>query len=226
MSTGTDHYFVSLEIKEHIVLMPSYIGRIDKGIFEHLNRRVLRYSQELNGVLISYSNLVILQNSGLIVDDNPQIHFDLKYSACVFQPPVGCVLQATVNRTGDGYVSCLSQNCFNIYISVNDSTGSHNVSIGDIVSVRIIEPSSTDDDLILIGELVMEDVSVPFTPPSKRKKKHKHSDNRTKRSLDVSSPDVIEPPLKKLKSESESGGEYINGLVVNSKKKKKRKKNY
>lgn len=238
MSRGTDHYFVSVEVKEHITLMPSYIGRIKQGIFEHLNRRILQYSPELNGVLICYSNLVILQNSGLIADDYPQVHFDLKYSACIFQPPVGCVLNATVNRIGDGYISCLSQSCFSIYISV-DSNDKYDVSIGDEVNVRIVEPSFYENDLVLIGELVIEEVKKKKHKDKEissidtaviKLKKHKYSkkDNTSrtsKRSLMEAEEELNDSPLsKKLKLDNSETSDCMNGVVRNKERRKGRKR--
>lgn len=169
-------YFVSVEVKEHIILMPSYIGRIEKGIFEHLNKRILQYSPEIGGVMVAYSKPVILQNAGLIVDDNPQIHFDLKYLACVFQPVIGSILQAVIHRIGNGYIICLSRGCFSIYIPIN--TSHHNIVLNEDVYVRIVKPSTSGDDMTLIGELLGKEL--PSVDDNVKSKKEKKKDNEKK----------------------------------------------
>ena len=168
-------YFVSVEVKEHIILMPSYIGRIEKGIFEHLNKRILQYSPEIGGVMVAYSKPVILHNAGLIVDDNPQIHFDLKYLACVFQPVIGSILQATIHRIGNGYIICLSRGCFSIYIPIDTSHG--NIVLNEEVYVRIVKPSTSGDDMTLIGELLGKELPSVDDMESRKKKKDKDKKN-------------------------------------------------
>ena len=81
-SAGT--CFLSVEVKEHVILMPSYIGQIKKGIFHKLNQRILEYSPDVQGVIVAYSKPVILQSTAAILEDDPQIHFDVKYHVCVF----------------------------------------------------------------------------------------------------------------------------------------------
>lgn len=171
-------YFVSVEVKEHIILMPSYIGQIEKGIFEHLNKRILQYSPEIGGVMVAYSKPVILQNAGLIVDDNPQIHFDLKYSACVFQPVMGSILQAIIHRIGNGYIICLSRGCFSIYVPMN--LGHDNIVLNEEVYVRIVKPSTSGDDMTLIGELLGKELPNVDDTESKQTKKKKKKDNMKK----------------------------------------------
>ena len=171
-------YFVSVEVKEHIILMPSYIGQIEKGIFEHLNKRILQYSPRIGGVMVAYSKPVILQNAGLIVDDNPQIHFDLKYSACVFQPVMGSILQAVIHRIGNGYIICLSRGCFSIYVPMN--LGHDNIVLNEEVYVRIVKPSTSGDDMTLIGELLGKELPGVDDTESKPAKKKNKKDNMKK----------------------------------------------
>jgi hypothetical protein len=186
-----DHYFVSIEVKEHIVLMPSYIGQIQKGIWRHLNNNIMKYIPGLNGVMISYSNPVILQESGVIMDERPQIHFNVKYTACMFQPPMGCILEADITRISDGYLTCLCKGCFSIYISIDNQRNMSNMSVGNKVLVRILRPSLSGGDMLLIGELVDDkedsDKSCSINVNGRRKKRRKQSDESAVNGISVSS---------------------------------------
>lgn len=108
-----DSCFVVVEARQHMALLPSYIGRIGEGIFEELNSKVLNYSYELGGVVLSFSNPRLLQNSGRIEDEHPHVHFELQYTVHLFKPRVGSVLCGIVNNIGEAHVGCLVHNCFN-----------------------------------------------------------------------------------------------------------------
>ena len=105
--------FRKLEFQEHISLLPCYIGRLSTGILEHLNQRILKYSAKYGGVLLSYSKPVVLQKYALIFDEQPHLHFDVRYTAYVFKPRIGDVLSGVVNKTGTDYIGCVVYGCFN-----------------------------------------------------------------------------------------------------------------
>lgn len=105
--------FRRIEVREHLSLLPCYIGRLADGITDHLSSKVLRYVPTLGGVLVSYSKPVVLQSFGKIFDEQPHIHFDVRYSAYVFKPTVGTILSGTVNKIGGDHVGCLVYDCFN-----------------------------------------------------------------------------------------------------------------
>lgn len=168
--------FLSVDVKEHILLMPSYIGNIEKGIFEHLNKRILQYSTDLGGVMIAYSKPSILQEAGLIEGDYPQIHFDLHYSACVLQTPFGSTITATVTRIGDDYFTCTVQGCISIFIPPGSTGNEEWLSEGKDVLISIVKLSVLHDEYVLIGKL--EETNSPLsvdvsTKKGSNKKKHK-----------------------------------------------------
>ena len=103
-------------VREHISLLPCYVGKISQGVIGLLNAKVLTYSSRLNGVLLSYSKPVLLQKEGRILDEHPHIHFDLSYTAYIFRPLLGSILQGTVNKIGTEHVGCLLYDCFNVSI--------------------------------------------------------------------------------------------------------------
>ena len=105
--------FHRLEVSEHISLLPCFVGRLSQGILEHLNKKLLRYSQQYRGVLLAYSKPCVQQTHGRILDEQPHIHFDLQYTAYVFRPVIGSIVCGTVNKVGGDHVGCLVYDCFN-----------------------------------------------------------------------------------------------------------------
>lgn len=146
--------FLSVDIREHMLLMPSYIGKLQCAIFEHLNSRLLRYSSELSGVMISYSKPVLLQKYGTIMGDLPHIHFDLTYSACVLQIPFGSPVEVTINRIGEDYLTCVYQNCVDIFVPSSLNLQEH-LSEGCTTSVIIKEQGTLYDEHnhVLLGQI-------------------------------------------------------------------------
>ncbi|XP_022083551.1 DNA-directed RNA polymerase I subunit RPA43-like [Acanthaster planci] len=100
--------------QRHIALSPRYIGRLRTGVGEILDAELGRFSESLQGVLLAYGNLKLLQSSGVIVDDSPFIHFDVKFDAVVFNPKIGRLLKCVVNEQAADHVGCLAHDWFNV----------------------------------------------------------------------------------------------------------------
>ena len=189
-SAGT--CFLSVEVKEHVILMPSYIGQIKKGIFHKLNQRILEYSPDVQGVIVAYSKPVILQSTAAILEDDPQIHFDVKYCACVFQPPVGTVFNAFVNRVGDGYLNCLVCGCFSVIVGEN--TNYHIFTEGQEIRIKITKLPKLGENVSLTGELYYAEEN---SKQKKKRKKQKES-KEDKNTVNVEEVRTV-PPAKRIK---------------------------
>lgn len=61
-----------------ILLLPVYIGNVDGGVKEQLNQMILKYDENLNGVLLSYSNLKYSEKVGSMYNESPRINFHIK----------------------------------------------------------------------------------------------------------------------------------------------------
>ncbi|XP_038060388.1 DNA-directed RNA polymerase I subunit RPA43-like [Patiria miniata] len=100
--------------ERHIALSPKYIGRLRTGVGEILDAELGRFSESLRGVLLAYGNVKLLQSSGVIVDDSPFIHFDVKFDAVVFNPKIGSLLKCVVIEQASDHVGCLVHDWFNV----------------------------------------------------------------------------------------------------------------
>jgi hypothetical protein len=57
-----------------------------------------RYRNDLKGVIVCYSKLQLMQKTGKIIDESPDIHFNVRLQALVFRPISGMELVGTVNK--------------------------------------------------------------------------------------------------------------------------------
>ena len=187
--------FRRVELQEHLSLLPCYIGRLGEGIIEHLNAKVMRYCNHYGGVLLSYSKPTVLQRIGRIFDEQPHIHFDVRFNAYIFKPLVGSVLCGTVNKIGHSgnHLGCLVYECFNASVTagkVRTATGSKNGWIqnfqlgakvwfkvttldvvGGILSVR---GEHVDFNDYLVDSTDKGDLTLPVKDSKKAKKRKRH----------------------------------------------------
>ena len=99
----------------NVTLSPSYIGNYQIGVKESLNACLMRwvvckmfqyvsslymcrYREDLKGVMVCYSKLQLVQKTGKIIDETPNIHFNVRTQALVFRPVPGMKLVGTVNK--------------------------------------------------------------------------------------------------------------------------------
>ena len=154
--------FHKLEICEHLSLLPCFVGRLSQGISEHLNKKLLRYSEHYGGVLLAYSKPCVQQTLGRILDEQPHIHFDLVYTAYVFRPVIGSIVCGTVNNVGGDHVGCLVYDCFNASVFSKSRLGKESRSlngmftskflIGSKIWFRVITTDNVSGILSIVGE--------------------------------------------------------------------------
>jgi len=70
-------------------LHPSKLGNTNEGVFEALNAYLMRYNEDVNGVVLCYSDTKIKQETGRIFFERPHIHFSVEAKLLIYQPEVG-----------------------------------------------------------------------------------------------------------------------------------------
>ncbi len=114
--------FRCVSVLEHVSLLPCYVGRLSDGVIEYLNEKVFHFSDQLGGIILSYSKPQVLQQHGIILDEHPHIHFNLKYSVHLFKPELGSIMCGSINNVGQDHLGCLVHNCFNAAVLGPSST--------------------------------------------------------------------------------------------------------
>ncbi len=160
-------------MKEHLSLLPCYIGNISEGLTDLLNGKIFNYSGLYGGVLLSYSKPKLMQRKGIILDEQPHIHFDMIYTAYIFRPVIGSILCGRVNKVGVDHVGCLLYNCFNVSVIWKEHNSQDNFSLsfedGSLIWFRVITLDLVGHFLSLTGEYCD-----PYQVKQIRKEKRKH----------------------------------------------------
>lgn len=148
--------FTLVESTEHICFHPRFLGRLKEGVAEELNSRLMKYSDLLQGVPVCYENFKILQRSGSIINELPNIHFDVKVNFIVFKPSIGSKLVGVVNKIGVDHVGCLIHNCFNASVAKSNFKNGliyDSLDIGSQFSFRVIGTEAVNGVLAITGEV-------------------------------------------------------------------------
>ncbi|GIL79344.1 hypothetical protein Vretifemale_8725 [Volvox reticuliferus] len=103
-----------------VELHPSTVENVTEGVKDQLNANLLRYVEEFEGVLLSYSNLEILTKKPIIHPYFPFFHLDVRADVLLFKPKPGMTLVGQVNLLGEDYISALVFGVLNVAIPARD----------------------------------------------------------------------------------------------------------
>ena len=106
------------EIELRLYIAPAWLADPMEGIREQLDRMVLRYVDQLDGVLLSYEDLRLKMSAlgqplGRIRDDLPEIHLRVIFTATYFAPKAGDRMDCMVSRIGTDHIALLVMGVFN-----------------------------------------------------------------------------------------------------------------
>lgn len=135
--------FEQCQMLLQLSLPPCYIQDISTGLHEQLNLMILRYSSKLQGVLLAYSKLRLVEPFGRIINETPYIHCKVIMDALVFQPKIGSTIEGVVNKVGSNHVGLLVAGVFNASISSAQLPTDYSY---DYVNTQWINNSCSIDD--------------------------------------------------------------------------------
>jgi DNA-directed RNA polymerase subunit E'/Rpb7 len=103
-------------------LLPSAMGNVQKAIHTSMQSMLLKYSDSLGGVLLSYDSIKIDERKndgryGKVLNEMPHMHFFTTCNVLVFNPSIGKSLTGVVNETFPSHVGVLVHELFNAMIS-------------------------------------------------------------------------------------------------------------
>lgn len=70
--------FTRVELEMYMHLEPRWVQKVDEGVNYILNKKLLKYSAELQGVPVAYTNVDRKDTLGYIKDDSPYFHFNIR----------------------------------------------------------------------------------------------------------------------------------------------------
>lgn len=101
-------------------LSPCHIAEPRVGIEQEMTSLLMRYSEHLHGVILSFSNVKLDKSFGHIINEMPYIHCKVLADALVFQPKEGMVLKGFVNKIGSNHIGMLFAGVFNGSVAASE----------------------------------------------------------------------------------------------------------
>ena len=213
--------FRTVQVVQHISLPPSYIGRMAKGITEILNRKILKYFSEYGGFVLAYSKPLVLQRAANIVNESPNLHFEVQVDLHLFTPLVGALLCGTVNHViNESHVGCLVYNCFNASVERKPHT-KNGITRGEKIWFRVVNLETISGVLCIRGKEAKhgEDKNNADmgNEPSSSKSQIKHDDEcDITEDISLSEGDISSKVKKKKRKRKrqrlDEGGSYNDDL--------------
>lgn len=107
-------------MRHNVSLSPCHIAEPRVGIEQEMTGLLMRYSEHLRGVILSFSNVRLDKPFGHIVNEMPYIHCKVLADALVFQPREGMVLKGSVNKIGSNHIGMLFAGVFNGSVAASE----------------------------------------------------------------------------------------------------------
>jgi len=158
----TNKYSSVVEISHDMSLSmsPMYIGNINFGLKETLNKELLNYNEQLKGVPLAYNNIKIVDSH--VIDDQDLFKLDIKLSFVVFKPEPGQFLDAVVNKTTDHHIGCVIHNCINSSVrqpkvdalSDEQKDITNNIEVGDTITFKVWRLDVHHGILFVLGDII------------------------------------------------------------------------
>jgi hypothetical protein len=79
-------------VQRYVHLEPRWASRVRAGICHDLNSLLFKYNDLLRGVVVSYSDIELINSLGLIKDESPYLHFFIKCARCCFSLSISLYL--------------------------------------------------------------------------------------------------------------------------------------
>lgn len=177
--------FVLCKVRHSVSLSPCHAMEPRVGIEQELTEQLMRYSEPLQGVVLSFSNVTLARPYGVIVNEMPYIHCKVLADALVFRPKEGMKLRGVVNKIGASHVGMLFAGVFNGSVAESElpkgyvhnyaqdcwlGADGSSISVNDEVEVQVLR-------VHVAGGMIAVEATMRFpgakvvTPVKKSKKK-------------------------------------------------------
>lgn len=114
------------QIRMSVAMPPEYLS-LDAGhksgahkfVRSILNKKILRWEDELQGIPLSYSSLVVNRHSNsnaILYNHSVFAFFEVQFGAVVFRPQLGSTLVGKVNKVSASHIGILALGVFNASI--------------------------------------------------------------------------------------------------------------
>ncbi|GLE02176.1 hypothetical protein PINS_up011014 [Pythium insidiosum] len=237
-----DSPFVLCKIRQPVSLLPCHIGDARLGIDQEMTALLMRYSDKLEGVILSFSNVRLEKPSGHILNEQPYIHCKVIADALVFQPRVGMTLSGVVNKIGSNHVGLLIAGVFNGSVAASELPKGyvHNyaedawkgadgttISVGETITVKVARVHVAGGMIAIEASMrSSKTTSKPSPQPARKEKASETAKSAKAATKNPPKKQQSEEPVVEKKSKKQSKAKpqaEAEAPVVKNKKRKQEK---
>jgi DNA-directed RNA polymerase subunit E'/Rpb7 len=99
-----------------VSLYPAALANVTVHVTESIRSMLLKFSDNIGGVLLAFENVNIVRKEGVILNELPPIHYSVEMDGLVFCPTIGTELQGVVNECFPSHVGLLVHRFFNAMV--------------------------------------------------------------------------------------------------------------
>lgn len=110
-----------------LALPPRDSKNVRSSIEDKLTGLVSQYVPEADGVLIKWSDLNVLNDNGIIIDDQPYIFWKVTFTAQVFRPIEGKLVKGKVHQMLERYFIAKAMNSFTVTVTIPETLATHHI---------------------------------------------------------------------------------------------------
>lgn len=104
-----------------------YLGNPKKGIEDKLNGLLSQYVAGADGILTKWADLAVLDDKGIILDDQPYSFWKISFTAYLFKPSEGKLLKGQVHKIQKLYLIVRALDSLNVTVSIPEKLLDHPV---------------------------------------------------------------------------------------------------
>jgi len=100
-------------------LSPCFVNSVKCGVKDILNRRLLRFTPALGGIVLAYFGLKLQDSAGIIQNEMPFFIVNVSTKVLIFRAKVGQRMVGVVNKISRNHVGMLVHDLFNASVSAS-----------------------------------------------------------------------------------------------------------
>lgn len=120
-----------------VAIPPRKLGSVGRAISDHLSNLKSKYVAELKGVLLDWSEMNILNDKGIIIDDQPYIFWKVRFLAEIFEPVEGNIYKGRINRIQKQYLIVRAMEFLTATVAIPES----------LIDDSVIQNLTVDQDI-------------------------------------------------------------------------------
>lgn len=114
-----------------------FLGREKIAINNKLNSLVSQFIPDVDGYLIKWRNLKILDNKGQIIDDQPFVFWKVSFEGHIFEPIEGKILKGKVAKLNNSFLIVKAMESFSVSVTIPEEFKKHPVITGVMLESEI-----------------------------------------------------------------------------------------